>query len=109
MTGDLKGQGRFESGSGPETGTSSSANLAAPPVDYRQQFAADCSRYVDTFLGSQVLVVGCGGGGDCHPFVDFGARRVHGIDTGPHLGSKFSHRRVSYVRAAAEAMPLATS
>jgi SAM-dependent methyltransferase len=91
---------------GPKTGTSDS-NVLLPPSDYRKQFADECSRYVESFSTLRVLVVGCGLGLDCHPFVHFGAKAVHGIDMESGVGREFRHPSVTYVRAAAEALPFA--
>ena len=74
-------------------------------TDYRKQFAEDCARYVATFPGLRVLVVGCGAGLDCQYFVSFGATVVHGIDPDDHIGSDFRHSSLTYLNGVAEAMP----
>jgi SAM-dependent methyltransferase len=54
--------------------------------------------------GADVLVVGANTGEECGHFVDFGARRVHGIDVVEETGAGFRHSRVSYDRMSVEAL-----
>jgi GT2 family glycosyltransferase/SAM-dependent methyltransferase len=56
--------------------------------------------------GKNVLVVGCNLGKDCAHFVRLGARTVHGLDVIEEVGRGYKHRRVRYLRASAEAIPV---
>jgi SAM-dependent methyltransferase len=56
--------------------------------------------------GKNVLVIGCNCGTDCAHFIRLGAAAVHGLDAIDEVGGDYRHRRVRYVRACAEAIPV---
>ena len=56
--------------------------------------------------GKNVLVVGCNVGRDCAYFVRLGAQAVHGLDVIEEVGQAYKHRRVLYLRASVEAIPV---
>ena len=70
-------------------------------VDYRQQFFEESRSVVGNLAGLSVLVVGCGNGQDCQPFVDSGAE-VSGLDICEEIGSRFLDHRVHYYRQSIE-------
>jgi SAM-dependent methyltransferase len=67
-------------------------------------YHADYAAALVSMLDADVLVVGANTGEECRLFVDFGARRVHGIDVVDATGSGFSHPRVDYDRMSVEEM-----
>lgn len=73
-------------------------------MSYLDFFSKDCLRYIPSSRLSQkkVLVVGCGNGGDCAPFVE--AQEVHGIDICDDIGQNFIHDKVQYFQESAESM-----
>lgn len=73
-------------------------------TDYHTHFANDFARYVPSFAGKEVLVVGCAEGKDCSYFVDFGADRVIGLDIIEDVGQEFQHPKVTYIKCSAEEM-----
>lgn len=75
-----------------------------PKENYHTMFANDFAKYIATFEGKKVLVVGCGKGEDCSFFIDFGADTVHGLDITDHIGCNFQHPKVSYFQCSAEEM-----
>ena len=56
--------------------------------------------------GRNVLVVGCNVGRDCAYFVRLGAHAVDGLDVIDEVGKAYKHRRVRYLRASVEAIPV---
>lgn len=74
--------------------------------DYHHYFANDFSKYVPSFVGSKVLIVGCGKGEDCRRFIEFGADLVHGLDISENIGKDFKHEKVEYIRCNAEQMQI---
>ena len=72
--------------------------------DYHTIYANDFAKYVPTFKGKKVLVVGCGKGEDCGFFIDFGADAVHGLDIVDYIGCDFKNQKVSYFQDSAEDM-----
>jgi SAM-dependent methyltransferase len=63
--------------------------------DYRTQFTRECLSYAGTMRGRSVLVVGCGSGVDCRPFVEADAI-VCGLDKSDDIGHDFQHPEVVY-------------
>jgi SAM-dependent methyltransferase len=72
--------------------------------DFNGYHAAMAASYLCP-VGKDVLVIGCNRGEDCRYFVEFGARRVVGIDPMDEIGAVVQARNVAYVRGSAEAMP----
>jgi SAM-dependent methyltransferase len=68
-------------------------------MEYRQQFFLECRTFAGDLKGSSVLVVGCGQGLDCIPFVEAGAS-VTGLDICQDIGSAFPEAR--YCQASIE-------
>ena len=66
---------------------------------YREQFFEECQSFAGGLAGLSVLVVGCGRGLDCMPFVQAGAM-VCGLDICDDIGCEFPSAR--YVRASIE-------
>ncbi|MFN5515076.1 MAG: class I SAM-dependent methyltransferase [Cyanobacteriota bacterium] len=73
-------------------------------MSYLTQFSQDCLRYIphSKILDKKVLVVGCGNGKDCEPFLDFS--EVHGLDVCKDIGSCLVHHKVTYFQESAEKM-----
>ncbi len=69
--------------------------------DYRSQFLNDCLLYTEGFSAKSVLVVGCGTGEDCLPFVEAGAI-VSGLDITDEIGKNFMTSGVKYYRGSIE-------
>lgn len=74
-----------------------------PETDYHVIHARQAAEYLPP-AGRRVLIVGCGFGEDCRPFVEMGAAHVTGIDLAPHIGRNYQHPRVSYERQDAARM-----
>lgn len=74
-------------------------------TDYNAINAIQALDYCDV-VGKKVLVVGCNKGKDCTYFIRAGAARVVGLDVIPDTGRDFQHKRVKYVVASAENMPI---
>lgn len=68
-------------------------------MDYREQFFSEFRPFAGDLKGSSVLVIGCGQGLDCVPFVEAGAG-VTGLDICQDIGSAFPEAR--YHRASIE-------
>lgn len=73
-------------------------------MDYLNYFANDCLKYIPhhRLANKKVLVVGCGNGVDCSPFVE--AAEIHGLDICDNIGQNFIHEKVSYYKESAESM-----
>jgi|SRR5271165_825255 len=63
--------------------------------DYHTQFTLECMSYAGAIRSRSVLVVGCGSGADCIPFVEAGAI-VCGLDISANVGHAFQHPAVVY-------------
>ncbi len=72
---------------------------------YNALHAYRAGTLVDVY-GKNVLVTGCNVGKDCAYFVRLGAKAVHGLDVIEEVGVGYRHRRVHYLQASAEAMPV---
>lgn len=72
---------------------------------YNALHAYTAGTLVDVY-GKNVLVVGCNVGKDCAYFVRLGARAVHGLDVITDIGTGYRNRKVRYLRASAEAIPV---
>ena len=73
-------------------------------MEYLNYFANDCLKYIPHYrlATKKVLVVGCGNGQDCSPFIE--AEVVHGLDICENIGQSFIHEKVSYYDESAESM-----
>lgn len=74
-------------------------------VNYIQQHA-EWANIHKPVRNKRVLVIGCNTGGDCRPFVELGAKRVHGVDIAESIGADYQHSKVAYFRMSAEKMTL---
>jgi len=72
---------------------------------YNALHAYTAGTLVDVYR-KNVLIVGCNVGKDCVYFLRLGARAVHGLDVIEDVGKGFQHRKVNYLRASAEAIPV---
>src|SRR5581483_6128314 len=72
---------------------------------YNAWHAYTAGTLIDIY-GKKVLVVGCNVGRDCAYFVRLGARAVHGLDVIEEIGQAYKHRRVHYLRASVEGIPV---
>src|SRR5262245_9155994 len=81
------------------------AALAGAKPDYNRYHANIAANYLP--IGRRdVLVVGCNRGDDCRYFVEFGARKVVGLDIMDEIGRAFPHSAVEYRRASIEDAPI---
>lgn len=72
-------------------------------ADYNIIHANRVRQYINP-KNKKCLIVGCNRGKDCKYFVDFGARKVHGLDIIKDVGSNYKHPRVKYFELSAENM-----
>src|ERR1035437_2618499 len=74
-------------------------------MGYLNQFFTECHEAVGSLTGKSVLVVGCGPGLDCIPFVEAGAS-VTGLDIGEDIGLAYSNPSARYHRGSIEGCDL---
>jgi SAM-dependent methyltransferase len=81
------------------------AAIVGPKPDYNRYHANIAASYLP-ISGRDVLVVGCNRGDDCRYFVEFGSRKVVGLDVMDEIGLAFPHPVVEYRRASIESAPI---